>query len=76
MHIDSAHTIVCTQTLHIQLYAYRQCTYNCMHTDSAHTHMSCNKHCFNYSVGGMATRYGLGGPVIESQWGVRISAPV
>jgi hypothetical protein len=34
-----------------------------------------------YGVGressvGIATRYGLGGPGIESQWGARFSAPV
>ena len=28
------------------------------------------------SVGGIATRYGLDGPGIESRWGSRFSAPV
>jgi len=28
------------------------------------------------SVVGIATRYGLGGPEIESRWGARFSAPV
>ena len=43
---------------------------SCYYTDALH------KSCGRDSSVGIATRYGLDGPVIESRWEPRISAPV
>jgi hypothetical protein len=62
--------ICCMSVFVFDMYMY-MCIY--IHT---YTHTRARTHKGRDSVVGIATRYRLGGPVMESWWGARFSAPL